>query len=1417
MDSSPAVWSSGTISPSYGRPRTQSISSVPSTIGSGFVLPPLSVSPDFCFIAPSAASQIVTNDHDSHADAWYDQNGIEPPLEPATMSDPALRLVNGFLDQLLFNFLQIAKSTRLSSLRPAIIEVLKPKLAKDAIDNAEEELKEYLGGADEDDYTHPHGEGASLRDWDLELAWKRIRLRCMVYSSLGDMEEEDEDMYMEQEHLELGTNDQVSDVVSPAVSIFLTSVLEYMGELTVTVAGQVAYQRVRNKMERELREGSRDTSRPADRVVVADSDMERVALDRTLGRLWRGWKKRVRAPAHDAAGRPLSRRISSLLEQDYNTPETTPQTLLGLSRPATGDDVQEEKHAIEDPTAEAPVQATEIPLPMTGNDVAEIEVPGLVSYSDSDEGTDSDEVLQTRAQPPKRCKSVLLSPSHNADGISTGAARQTVLFPLKRWTSVPARPLSFYAGRTRKVSQPSASDPETKMAQVNTRDEAGKMPEETASEGAPQTFIQGGEADCEDAADEFAVQKAEVVTPFRASQSARSQDVFVSESEDGCEDKDRCNRNHHGHSHSVSVSVSVSARNSASISTRNRNDSNRSNTPPVKRSSMQTARLVDVSKPISPRSVSGSPARSRPASMDKSGQSRAAALSAVGLPATSLLDAAADQDVQSTGQDAVLQTDARDAPSPADASTTGAETWRLQQNASPADADGTTLSRQTTTGVSDSGGEQQAVPRVAAAPLLAAATSTSSPLPAASRSDAPTPPQGRKKGPPAQIVTKTPSPSPSPSSAYTHTYEPPKRAKPSILPVIPDQVIEGGSLVGLPRNALSHAGKQSLKAESRQLLTVERSRTNRDTEQGSYTGSHHTGPSSVSSAGSRLKPVRTSEDGSSRSESVARNFEELIQSNQTITYTLTPETMRDVDSKSPVVTRLGGNRKTDDARTLNLHNKPLLLGAQSGSGRLPSPHSPASISPRAFESSLKSPAISKSSRSPIVPNGRGMTTPPNDFRASKDSTLPDYSDFVSSTDERKVYIAPNLVASPASPGMSFSNPRRDSTTSIINRSRYQPRDAAVDGKADHSDLIDFIRQGPPIASTNRIPRHVAPFRTTMDSDEMVAAIGGKAIDATLPDIRDSLCSTNPTDGPPSMHSSTNSKSALLRNKSPSTAAGKTSGAPDDTTMAPIRKTRRVRDPYAIDLSDEDEDEDEDEDKDEDKVPPSSEEPFHPPPRKSQTLPPLKREESLGEFLRNYDPPAIPPSSPPRMPKKKASAPSLMARFRSSTIDKNKDKARNRDSPPSRGPPGTSASTHTSATGRGYVPITVNMPSNYDRFNHLNSNNSNPSPVEARAPPAGGTIRSRMRGTSLSSSSPVGGRIPMKKFEPRDAIAGQSRTADLAAFLRDSAPPMGGRPQGQLQGQGQGQGQGQEEGSSGGGGGGGIARRFGRRKKSTMAV
>lgn len=297
----------------------------------------------------------------------------------------------------------------------------------------------------------------------------------------------------------------------------------------------------------------------------------------------------------------------------------------------------------------------------------------------------------------------------------------------------------------------------------------------------------------------------------------------------------------------------------------------------------------------------------------------------------------------------------------------------------------------------------------------------------------------------------------------------------------------------------------------------------------------------------------------------------------------------------------------------------------------------------------------------------------------------------------------------------------------ISRERYQPRDAAVDNRGDSSDLIDFIRQGPPTAaSSHRIPRHVAPFRSTMDSDQLNGAVGGMAVDATIPEIRYSQGSTNMTEhSMPSMQSSINSNSALLKKGAP----GLNAGFDDDTPM-PKRKQRRVRDPYAIDLSDEDD----------------ADEGFAETPR-----PPARKEESLAEFLRNYEPPPEPPSEPPRMPRKKSSAPSLIGRL---TRNGNRD-GRDHNSSSS---PGTNTSTKQdalsprsrAAAGGGYIPIQVNMPPGYDMYGLADNNQS-----------------SRLHKTSAASSA---GRVPMKKFEPREAIVNRSQTSDLAAFLRDSAPP-----------------------------------------------
>ena len=270
----------------FQRNRSMSSDLTPSFSGSSLTFPP-SVRPDPAYIASSAASQIVNTDR---ADRGYlEGEGNRVELDTAIVAPGAVALVNGFLDQLLYSFLANSRSTSIAALRPAIQEVLKPRLAKEAIQGADEELEGYMTGGDAEELLAFHG-GQSFRgDYDLNLIWRRTRLRCMVYTRLGDMEEEDEDTYLEQE--EEGANegrrrlDRDIGSISPAAAIFLTSVLEFIGEHAMLLAGEAAYNRFHTK-------GSRSDN---PRAVVEETDMEKLAFNGTLGRLWRSWKKRVRS------------------------------------------------------------------------------------------------------------------------------------------------------------------------------------------------------------------------------------------------------------------------------------------------------------------------------------------------------------------------------------------------------------------------------------------------------------------------------------------------------------------------------------------------------------------------------------------------------------------------------------------------------------------------------------------------------------------------------------------------------------------------------------------------------------------------------------------------------------------------------------------------------------------------------------------------------------------------------------------------------------------------------------------------------------------------------------------------------------------------------------------------------------------
>ncbi|KAF2973538.1 hypothetical protein GQX73_g170 [Xylaria multiplex] len=1191
-----------------GRSRALSTSSDrPSVVGVySLMSPPLSVSPEAAFIAASAASQIVTNDHDTHSASWYDQVGIEPAEETALVANGALQLANNFVDQLLFNVLATAKSTTLVSLRSAVIDILKPKLAKDVINSADEELREYLGGGEIENLVRS-GSMETERDWDLELVWKRTRLRCMVYSSLGDMEEEDEDYYVQREHLNGDIGDAQTDPVSPAVAIFLTSILEFMGEQVLIVAGQAAFNRLRAKYEKDLKDGMRGPSDVFDRIIVEELDMERVALDRTLGRLWRAWKKRIRSPMEPNFSRPFSRssangshhrRESTTTELPVIPPAHEADTAT-YDQPNQPDDVQDE--------ARVPVKS-----PARCEDDAFD--PSTLPLPDSDvEATYSDEEESEEEELSPRPKSWVAT-SHKLEIGNSFTSKSSV----KRTPSLPSRKKPRYSTSDTTKAEPTAkhtdspaakTEAETVVqAEAETTESIDAATRSTTASGATQTDIKADEID--DEIEEFA-EEPEILTSSRISVGGRS-----------------------------SPTSSESGRPSSIVLTRS--------------SSVRSVRVIEVQGP-----------RSRASSVESNPRS----------------------------------------PTP--------RSFSISREGS--------ISR-TPPIVEEN--DPYAIPYV----TVTKTAPTISPLTEGFRdSNTTLAPPPRNRLPPKSV----PSPILSQTSAHTKVSV---IANTTSLPLEeryesfqrPTSGLRNPPMPTLPERSANRP--VYAQTASTQRVSPESPRLPRSMQ-------------SEMPSPARFKPKRTSEESSSnRPADVARNFEELIQSNETLQYTLTPENMRDIDVSSPfqplelkLIVRQSQSpqpngspktshktRKSDDTKYSERSRsssikRSISVNKSTGLGS----HPPSDIGVNGKYSntmSKSSPPVSMMNRAGPVPQAR-------DARVPRES-MQDFAEFIRSTGPPGANITRPNGNGPF-PGSSNSirsvtGPSSIKSSSMEGRRgpKLQARDAVVNTSSESSELIDFIRRGPPSTNGNnhRIPRTVAPFRNTQDSDYMTSAVGGKAVDAIIPNVRTSQASTNITEA--SAPSSMNSQSALLnRSNGPQLYGG--NGFDEDELM-PKRTQRRVRDPYAIDFSDEEDDDEDDEF--------GAVSKHHP-----------KQEESLMDFLNNYPPPAEPVARPIVPPKKKSSAPNLIARLRSGSsaglngsghIRKGSIVSENRNLNSRTGPKVT------------HTPIVI--PSVVDRY--------------------GSSIKSPDSPRNSSF-----GRVPMKKFEPRDASLGRSQTTDLANFLRDSRP------------------------------------------------
>ncbi|KAB8260087.1 hypothetical protein BDV32DRAFT_54000 [Aspergillus pseudonomiae] len=1029
--------------------------------------PPVA-NPPPSFIAPSSAAQIVTADQEFNTADFVAEDGGDSDAK-AIVTPEALSALNGFLDHLLFNILAAAKSTQLACIRPAVADVLKPRLANQVVSAADEELNEYMGGPEDEQFQF--GRGMSQNgDFDLVRSWKLTRLRCMVYTRLGDMEEDDEEEYIAQNGLDDDGSlsprfsTHVGNITPPA-AIFLTSIIEHIGEQALVIAGETARSRLSVKPSEGPEEAEPGAERGTiNRLVVEDLDMEKLALNPTMGRLWRTWRRYTRSPM-------MSRAVS---RESIRRRSTIGPSSCRKSSMVTGDELPQR------PIVEIPkeVDPASVALPIGDHDIEEIE-----GFTSDGEGAEVVQTMQAvvahKVRPHSLMVLTLPSPRSPTSPITPLSAKFSRHVRAKSLPdSTPQEPVD--ADQTADQPSPTASDEQKPLETMYEHDEDDEVPK--------AKIEQVSEAD--------ALPKESLEQDRMATSSQSAVSVGVESSQ-----------------------ASSTSGSSTSLSDRLQTDSD---TEVIEGQGMcEKPKLAPIQRP---KRIS-----SRDTNRENDRSTTTRVISEQTIPTV------VDDPSQTQGDDSTP--------------------------AQPAISHDVSKNSDTNT---------------ASTELSVPQTRTSTDL----EEKISRPPSTSEESVYSDRSRTRPRPSPLVGISQ-HRYG---RSSSGVSSI--SSVTERAAVQRVVRPTTSAAS--SVYSRSRRSDSFSSQREKRPVTAGSTTSqvsSRLKGLIGLQGDSVSLRLRNSCETNTFAGEPYddTTGLDELIRSEETLHYTLTPKNMREIEE--PDSPRWRVKSSTADLAEFLKNSAP-------PGEEVPRP-STSHTSSRGTISTPKYKAIE------IPSTALSQQTSNPEQAADRKPNIRSSSDYDHS------------IKSPG-PGSPLSTPRSPSST-VRSGPKMEAR-SAVSSKVDQdrtTELIDFIREGPPTAGARRIPRAVAPFRDTMDSDELNSLETGHS-ENNAPSV------SSTQDG--SMLTSVGSRTGLLetgnRTTVHPTAAQHIQTTPVDDPR-PVRKQRRVPDPYAID-SDDDEDLDE----------------------LLDGPKPKREEESLLDFLRNVPPPESEPIPQPlpvnTMPSKSSS-------------------------------------------------------------------------------------------------------------------------------------------------------------------------------------
>ncbi|KAL2430272.1 hypothetical protein ABEF95_002680 [Exophiala dermatitidis] len=1198
---------------------------------------------------------------------------------PAVILEGALQLVNGFLDQILYDILSKSHSVALSAVRSAVPIVLKQRLGHSAVRAADEELQDYLDEEEMEEVQTSVGTLDPRSEFDVDLAWKLTRLRCMVYAKLGDMEEEDEEDYLDDNELRqhIGTvKDSVraAAAITPSAAIFLTTVLEFLGEQALCIAAQHARRRHSLNKPPNTANGRYPTNASdEDVILVEELDMSGVGKEGPLIRLWRSWKGNTRG------GNSISSRPTTPIILSPSSPESPAQEWKFPSVPAISTIKEERSPSIHPTRSPAPA---EIPLPTSNNDVEEIEVPGLAPSpeDENDEGPAERPTLEKR-KPSSMVEMPGSFPSTVSPAAGDEQSAQRPFWTRKRSHSLPATG-SGSGAASRQQAEGATSD--SSMPSI-----LGilKNPEESEVSGSTDEKSRPTSSKI-----------STTVATLAGALSAEAAKVF------------RRDESTYVHSDDDSGAAASSARGSVGTL-------EDANTPAVARRSRARSLRGEVDE-------SGrEPQTLAPSSTDEieavEEDGRDIRNSDLGTPARG-------NDLSTHAQTTVVAgKGSSTAGSPrVDVHDRGA----FNRDSADGKRDSGSLGTAAIFYQGTLGGDRRQRFDTSSAESLERRTATT--LPKVNEEAATTTParpnviQERTlsledRAAVTQSIPATRFPQPPSGHPSASQKKKGDTAQHRVPHYATSSFATGQEGLGIAQTP--HMRNASAPIDGRQPTAGRQHiRLRSDTDD---------------------QFVRTA--STDEMDRAKKSLDVLIDSDETLRITLTPKSARPANEKFKVKSQTQEladffkNTAPPGEEVSRPKSSRSAKGSINGFRSHSQQTSQVPLPPNITSDTVqpKDPGHESSPSKPKKPVGE-----PRDPRMAKSSTR-DLADYARSTGpENEMQLPKPLAPRPgtAQGVRSGDQPmfdaedsgKRPATTSEkpVNRLKFQARDARGPRTAESSELIDFIREGPPRPpGDHRIDRNVAPFRTTMDSDELNALAPPQEQDSKGRNSVGSAQESSVTIR--SMPSSMNSRTGLLdsTNRASNKFASGVGGSAHTVSRQPVipeadgmpqRTRRRVRDPYAIDYSDEEDD---------------MEELSAPPQRRAE-------EESLVDFLRNTAP-------PPGM----TTQPILAAE------------------PDSAVPEGTDAVKRSMSNSR----LRDYLQNSTSSRNGVNVKSSSAARAESPHLTQVGSKMDKYRPTQPTHAAHVDRNRQKMRAEPRDATnSNGGDTSDLAAYLMNSGPPPG---------------------------------------------